>query len=340
MSWRWNAYREYLRRTETPIIAGPFRGELGFEILYWLPWLMQQLGDLPLYVLTRGGMAGLYPKVSGAVDIYSLRTPQQVRIESLRQYQEHGELKQRHWTPFERALIHDAADALKLSRYRVIHPGWMYQHIGAYWEGFLPMMRLSSRTRYSKLDPLPLPETVCLPPQFAAVKFYFRPTFPPNPATVEFAKQTIAKLATKAPVILLNSGIHADEHFDINVIGDNIKTLAEVVPGITPENNLAIMQGVLARAGLFVGTYGGVAQLALRCGVAGVSYFTEWTGTALQHRELSENLSLQMGIPFVVLRMTEAALVRSIIPEVVFAGSSAARHPAAPYAPRDAAPAA
>ena len=41
-SWRkglWPAYLRWLKSTDWPILVGPWHGEVGFEVLYWIPFL-------------------------------------------------------------------------------------------------------------------------------------------------------------------------------------------------------------------------------------------------------------------------------------------------------------
>jgi hypothetical protein len=64
-----------------------------------------------------------------------------------------------------------------------------------------------------------------------------------------------------------------------------------------------------------VGTYGGLAQLALRYGKPTLSVYTDWSGTALAHRQLSDALALQIGVPFLCLRLGDMPLMQSILPK-------------------------
>lgn len=78
------AYLKRLTLDDRPIVLGPYRSEIGFEVLYWLPflnWALKKYGissDRCL-ALSRGGMGRLYP-AKEAVDLYSLRTVDQVRL--------------------------------------------------------------------------------------------------------------------------------------------------------------------------------------------------------------------------------------------------------------------
>jgi hypothetical protein len=266
-------------------------------------------------------MAALYGGRS-APDLYTLRQMQDVRIENRIQHTKTGLLKQTHVTPWDQAVIKDAAKALGLTKYHVLHPSWMYQTLWPFWEQDAGVKFLMRHARYTDL-PLPeLPAGVTLPPHFVTSRFYFRHTYQANAQTIAFAKESIKQLAAIQPVVLLNSGLHADDHLDFEPKDiPNVLTLPQLML-ITPENNLAMQAAVLARSLGFIGTYGGLAQLALRYKRPVVSYFTEWGGTAWAHRHLSEILAHGAGVPFQVLRVGDLPLIQQVTPTVQLQTSS------------------
>lgn len=256
------------------------------------------------------------------VDLYTLRSMQEVRIENRIQHAQTGLLKQTHVSAWDRAVLADAARRLGVGGYDVLHPSWMYQTLWPFWEQHTGPKHLMRYTTYGDLPVPALPEGVTLPAQYAAVRFYFRFTFQASPQTVAFAKECIRQLAAVQPVVLLNSGLHADDHLDFMPKDlTNVHRLSDLVP-LTPENNLAMQAAVLARALGFIGTYGGLAQLALRYKKPVVSYFTEWGGTAWAHRHLSEMLAHGAGAPFQVLRVGDLPLIQQVTPTVSLQTSS------------------
>lgn len=330
--WRrpsWAAYRRYLQRSKRPILVGPWRSELGFEALYWIPFV-QSLGIPPerLIPITRGG-SGVWYGTTRSVELYSLREPKAVRIENLVQQRQTGLLKQVRMTAFDRAVLRDAAAALGLTRYHVLHPAWMYQTLAPYWDGQTGLDWLWPRLLQRhvtegqvnlSLAPIPAPTvewTQPLPHPFVAVRFYLRSTFPHSEASVMIARETIKTLAAQSPVILLNADVHADEHMDLDVKDlPNVFRLSDVAT-VTPQNNLAIQSAVLGKAQGFVGTYGGLSQLALRMGKPSMAFYQEWNGTALAHKYLADAISTQMRVPCWVIRMDDIPLIRSVLPRVV-----------------------
>lgn len=246
-----------------------------------------------------------------------MRTPQDVRIAQRIQHAKTGLLKQTAVTAFDKAIYRDAAETLKLKRYHTLHPAWLYQTLAPFWDGARGLSWVQHHLTFGPVQVPALPETLRLPEKFVAVRFYARSTFPMAPQLAQFATETITQIAQQYPVIILNNKLHLDDHVDFAPANHpNVARLSDLVP-LTPENNLAIQSAVIARAVGFVGTYGGLAQFALRCGKPVISLYHEWVGTALPHKHLSEALALQMGKPFLVLRLGDLPLIQSQLPQMV-----------------------
>lgn len=313
----WPAYRRLLARSDRPILVGPFRGEVGFEALYWIPFVRRfaktfNVDPNRLIPITRGGAAALYGMNPGP-DLYTLREPRDLRVENRVQHAKYRQLKQTHWTDFDREVIRDAAKALGLTQYHTLHPGWMFARLGPFFDSGMSLRALEREALFDPLWVPALPDGVVLPEKFVAVRFYLRHTYPPMPQLVQFAQESIKQIAAKTPVVLLHSGIHADEHMDIpHQPQPNVFTL----PELSAETNLATIGAILGRALGFVGTYGGLAQLALRLGKPSVSYFHEWEGTSIAHKHLADAIALRHTIPCIVQKVGELPLLQTVAPLV------------------------
>ena len=322
--WLWPLYRYLLKFGADPILVGPWKSEVGFEALYWLPWLAQVRRDLNLppariIPISRGGAAAWYAVPKG-IELYDMRSPQDVRVEQRLQQAQTGTVKQRTITAFDRGILADAAQTLGLGRrYGVLHPAWMYQALAPFWETRQGLAWLGRQMPLGYLPPAPVLTDVTLPEHFVAVRFYFRPTFPLNPTNIQFAKETIRQLASRQAVIVLNSGLSLDDHLDY-VPRDvpNVVVLAEQAP-LTAQNNLLVQSAILAKADAFVGTYGGMAQLALRFKKPVISVFDDWHSTALAHKTLSEAIALQSGVPFTVVSIRVLPQLQHALPTVTAA---------------------
>ncbi len=101
--------------TTPPLILGPWLSELGFEVLYWIPYLRHLLHHHPrdrLYVITRGGAGNLYGLPDDHVwDLTSHYTLEELRLQIHERHVRGAELKQTRVTPWEQDAVRRAARA-------------------------------------------------------------------------------------------------------------------------------------------------------------------------------------------------------------------------------------
>lgn len=310
--WRLRLTLARLARSRRPILIGPYRSEVGFEVLYWLPllhWWVQhyQIDPARLIVVSRGGAGAWYP-AGRHLELYDLVSLEECRIQAKLDHAETKLQKQTRVTVFDRS-IYQAACATLGERPAWLHPRVMYQGLAPWWQERLAVRDLSAVLRY---PPIQVPPTVLpwtLPPEFIAVRFYARATFPITAETLSAVQAITERLAKRAPVVVLNAGVHVDDHQDFRIGGANVWQM----PPVEARDNLALQAAVLARATAFVGTYGGFAQLALRLGVPSLSLYHQWHSTAPMHKVLSELVALKTGVPFQVLRLDQAGLWRGLL---------------------------
>lgn len=343
------AVKAYLRRLSLdgkPILVGPWRSEVGFEALYWLPflrWACTKCGidAKRMVVVSRGGAGALYGPFpvnadvqswpDRSIDLYSLCSVRDVSEENIYDSLRTKVQKQIRCTAWDRTVLREAAERVlgKGARYHILHPSWMYWALAPFWEEQRGLGYLLSMADYTTLlkpqMPMATYETygpnedgsttaqapwMDLPERFVAVKFYRRePTFPLSADTIPFVQHVVSTLAQQTHVVLLNSDHGGDDHSDIIVKGPNILAL----PQVPPEQNLALQAAVLGKATAFVGTYGGVAQLALRMGIPSVSFYTTFNGTASAHLSLSNFLSQRTGVPFVATSIRDCDLLKQVV---------------------------
>jgi hypothetical protein len=308
-----------LKKTgDRPILVGPWRSELGFEVLYWLPFLRWLSAQVPKFdqracVVTRGGLAPFYASVaSKGLDLYALRSVKDVRRENLADYKSTALQKQIAMTDWDQAVLDDAAKACGIGPvYDVVHPAWMYWALAPFWEDHTGMRYLASLTAFDQLLKPPKPEG--LPEKYVAVKFYGRATFPyPEPEVSQFIQRIVGTIAAQIQVVVVPGGAY-DDHVDVPLTGPNIVSVADP----QPETNLLSQAAVMAHATAVVGTYGGTMQMALRMGVPSVSFWKEFSGTARGHLALSQWLSTQANVPFLTGSMSEVGLWSQVVGQLV-----------------------
>lgn len=285
--------------------------------MYWVPFI-KKLGIDPerLIVLTRGGAHLWYP-AKRHVELFSLRPPKDIRVENILTFQRTGMMKQQRWTAFDRQVVKDAAATLGLKKYLTLHPQWMYQTLAPFWESERGLFWLLRNVDIQNLPTVELQGGPTLPDAFVAVRFYSRATFPHGEVAHTVALETVKLLASQQPVILLNAGFHADDHVDFEMPKiEHVYKMTDLYK-TTPENNLSIQSALIAKAQAFVGTYGGLAQLALLYKKPTVSFYQDWQGTCLAHKHLMDTIALQMGVTAQVFRVTDVPILHAAVPKLV-----------------------
>jgi hypothetical protein len=305
-----------LGASERPVIAGPFTGEVGFELLYWIPLLRWAALEIPglaerLVIVSRGGTAQWLGDLGARyLDILSLYSPEEF-------VRRRPSLKQRERTAFEEEVYERVRQRLGLGEVEILHPALLfnlYYRIGKLDQHAFARSVRSTPRGVEGLAALfaPLPRTergaldAALPDEYVAVRFYFRPSFPDDADNVAFAAATIRSLARQQPVVLLNNRLELDEHRDFEP-GSNVITLDHLM---TPETNLDVQTTAVAHAKAFVGTYGGLAYLAPLFGVPSLSFSSRPEHTQPWHLDLAQTAFAFPGFATCLsLRPNELGLV-------------------------------
>ena len=320
---RWVLTARTLARSSRPILLGPWRSEVGFELLYWIPFLTRfaKSYGIPaerLIYLGRGGSAQWFES-AGRADLFEFLPLEAVRGLTIQSSQQTGSLKQQSEEAWERHVCALAATAMGLKRYHVLSPKWMYQLLSPFWEGSKPLTWLDDKLLHlAMMPPPPIPKSLesQLPAQFVAMRWYARATWPLKEDLILWTRKLVESVAARVPVVLIDSGFQTDDHADINLGSiPNVHRLSTLQP-MTPLNNLQIQSGVIARAQGYVGTYGGMAQGAMRWGVPTLALYDQFGQTSPMHLHLTQSLSLKSGVPFVatyplaIERLTELVLAK------------------------------
>jgi hypothetical protein len=271
---RLNEALDGIAKGSRPIIVGPWTGEVGFELLYWIPfveWFRRRwrLDPERLVVVSRGGTAAWYGlERSRYVDLFSLMSPAEFRERTDRH-----EHKQREVSALERAIVGDVQARLGLADAALLHPRLMYRLFAPFWRdeaGFGLIDRFTVHRRIAAVDD---PAAAGLPSDYVAVRFYFSDCFPDTTDNRAMAARAVETIAQYAHVVLLNPRLELDDHADADAV--TTSRVSSIAEGLPPERNLAAQTAVIARARAFVGTYGGYSYLAPLCGVPAIGFYSE-----------------------------------------------------------------
>jgi hypothetical protein len=262
---------------ERPILAGPWCSEIGFELLYWIPFLREVLArhgvDRERVVaVSRGGAGPWYRELAGGyVDLLDhfeeaeLKRWLTERVESSRTQ------KQTSVGLFERQFLDRAGPALGADPV-LLHPSSMYGLFMPFWVGRRSVQVVRDWTRF---EPLADGATDAgdrrseLPDEYVAVKAYFSKPFPDTPENRAFLRRLLESLAEGGDVVLLSSGADVDEHTEYEGPGARVHTIGHLM---TPADNLAVQTQAIAGARALVTTYGGFSYLGPLVGTPTLSF--------------------------------------------------------------------
>ena len=283
-----------------PIVAGPWLGEVGFELLYWVPflaWFADRFGvsRSRMLVLSRGGTHGWYePFAAHYRDLLDYVTPEAFKAHHDARVREIGEQKQTRITGLERELLAMMTADAGAAAAPVLHPSLMYRVLRPFWWGHLGPEWVLRHARYRALEPPSRADLPRLPASYVAVKFYFNDCFPATEANRARVRAIIADLAAQGPVVSISAGLELDDHGGCHVEAHGVLDLAGATP---PSRNLAVQSAVVANARAFVGTYGGFAYLAPFYGVPCTAYYGDADGFSRSHLTMARTALASLGRP-------------------------------------------
>jgi hypothetical protein len=299
-----------LRVSDRPVLVGPWAGEVGFELLYWIPfvtWAVRRavIDPARIVVVSRGGPASWYSHLGGRyVDILDHVPPDEFRRRT------GDRRKQMALGDFDRELVRRLIQTAGLGRPLLLHPGLMYRMFMPFWKQKTTVRRVETYTRHERIPRPSAPEIQGrLPAEYVAVRFYFSRCFPDTPENRAFAASTVRSLSEAGHVVLLGSGLRVDDHRDFEPgRAARIHSLEDVM---RPERNLDVQTAIVAGARAFVGTYGGYSYLAPLCGVPAIAFYSVRDGFFAHHLELAERVFRRLGAGSLVpIDVRDAELVR------------------------------
>jgi hypothetical protein len=295
-----------------PIIVGPWLSEIGFELLYWIPFLRWAItfGGLhadDLWIVSRGGCRSWYADLGAHyVDVLKFYSPAAFRAGNDRRMAEQSRSFQslglRHDRPttkhvavtaFDREILAHVTRDAGVSSPRLLHPSMMYTLFRLFWRKKVPQLYDEMTT------PLRLPSAAPihgLPKSYVAVKFYASEACPYTPANARMVQDIVTELVKTTDVVLLHTGTRYDDHGEFPIARHpRVYRLP-----MEPATNLETQTSALAGATSFIGTYGGFAYLAPFLGVKAKTFYAS-PNFRRDHRKLMDHVCrAALGTSFTV----------------------------------------
>jgi hypothetical protein len=280
--------------SEPDVIVGPWTGEVGFELLYWIPflnWLVAQGFDSRrMVIVSRGGAAAWYGHLTSRyVDILDVMTPAEF------QRQTAGHRKQLEGRSLEREVVDQVRTRLQLAPGApVLHPSAMYRLFQALWRRRASVDLVESFTVHTPIELGDAPAAVgrddgpSLPDGYLTAKFYFSKAFPDTTGNRRAVAELLRAISQHVPVALLVASTQLDDHADFTNGGGSGVYVVDTHR--VPRENLTFQSRVIARSAGFLGTYGGFSYLAPFLGVRSLSLFSRRDGFEAHHLELANRV--------------------------------------------------
>jgi hypothetical protein len=250
------------------LVAGPWISEVGFETLYWIPflhWLKTSFHIDPARVVavSRGGVGSWYQGVAGRyVEMWDAIDPAEFAAKNAAR----GVTKHYGRSPLDDEILERVSGAIGTRDFDVLHPGLMYRLFTLYWSGQRAMGFMDAHARFAPVQAPAIIDPALLPSEYVAVKFYAARSLPDTPEVRERLRAVVHGLAEQLPVVLLDTGlVLEDDHADYAFAARDRVISAR--SWMTPKNNLGVQTQIVANAKAFVGTCGSIAWLAPRLGV-------------------------------------------------------------------------
>lgn len=261
-------------RGSGPIIVGPWLSEVGYEVLYWIPfvrWFVDhyRVDRTRLVVVSRGGAAGWYADLTDRyVELFDVFPSAEFAARNAAR--QVADQKQHGVSAFDEEILRRVRDEIGADA-TVCHPSAMFRLLRQFWLGNQSLDYALGYLRYRRVAPPqgPMPS---LPDRFVAAKFYTGMSLPDTPDVRAALRGLVGRIASRSPVVMLDTGLTVDEHEDYT-----FRDIPGVVtlPSMEPQKNLAIQTDVIRRASRFVSTCGSLAWLAPMLGTETVAVYAD-----------------------------------------------------------------
>lgn len=288
------------------LFLGPWLGEVGPELQYWIPFLQQAkargfFGRKKIIAVSRGGVEAWYGNVTDSyVDIFDHLTPQEYR--SVRASVLKTTQKQLTRHPWEMHFIEEVSKKLGIGSYALMHPAQMWHLVVAWLQERLLLSRVHFQLKFQKLAPSPSSyaqyvDKLHLPRNFIVARFYTSHVFEGGKSNEEQVKKILIRISRFIPVVILTMNYGVDDHGSMTL--PRSTGIIQVGSNLPLRKNLGIQTEVIRRAKGFIGTNGGISVLPALVGIPCLSFYNitlgEYISIYSKHETVTTILNEQLN---------------------------------------------
>ena len=279
---------------DQPLILGPYLSDVGFELLYWRPfvaWMRDRFGarTAPVVAISRGRVgdwyAGLASEYVDVCDLVEFATYQERNQERIR---DSGTVKQRVVSDFEQGLLDSLTNRLGVPDTVVFHPSVIVRVCTKVWKGIAPAGWLAEHARYQRFTaPVAGAADGGDTEPYVVASFWFSSCFPDTRRHRRLVNDALSELSRRSPVVVVDPGGFPGVPPSLDT-GDRIRVVA---PGGDTDAQLREQSRTIAGARAFVGTFGGISMMAPFYGVPTLTVFGEEAGLFPHHAAVSRRIA-------------------------------------------------
>ena len=279
------------------IVAGPWIGGVGMELLYWIPFLNRLTSERGVdpdrvVAISRGGADPWYAKVASSyIDLLGHYSADEIRAwheERLRHPDTESHIGMR---GHDRAAFDLVRDVTGERNAEWLHPVLMHRLFAPRWEWGASSAVIAAHTEQRAL-PLEEPEDLGLPQTYVAVKLYFSPSFPDTSENHGALEHVITALAGQTPVVLLRGGEETGGHEPY--VPPSSLPVQDISDRLEPRRNLALQTQVVRGARALISTYGGFSFLGPYAGTPTLAVYSRPEVSAM-HLDAIERVARHLG---------------------------------------------
>ncbi|MCF8479059.1 MAG: hypothetical protein K9H25_01380 [Rhodospirillum sp.] len=282
------------------LVVGPWTMEVGFELLYWIPFLRAKLaesgpGTDRITAVGRGIAPSWYEGIAdNTVDILDHWTPETFRDRVEAQVRNGGLRKPFGMGDLERDLLTDILGSPpEDGTYELIAPPTLFARFRNVWGSRIAGPGVIEHLRFASVTPPPPP--VGLPSEpFLTAKLYFSEAFPDTERNRAFLRDVLDGARSEMPVVLLGLPDRLDDHqsFRLDAPG-----LIDGTVFYGSKGNLEVQTAIVGASRGLISVYGGFTYLGGLLGKPGLALVDDASEVNPVHFAVEHAMLSALGAP-------------------------------------------